>query len=67
MDQMSLQDHRILLASLLEVKELHSELIGKGQHTTATALIQHIFDRAERITTNRYADGSGGRPRPHSG
>ena len=66
MEQMSLQDHRILLASLVEVKELHSELIGKGQPNAATTLIQHIFDRAERITTNRYANRDNPGTIPHS-
>ena len=64
---MTWQDHKILIASLVEVKELHSELIYKGQPNTATALIQHIFDRAERVQTQRYAaDGNGGTI-PHSG
>jgi len=64
---MTSQDHRILIASLVEVKELHSELIIKGQPNAATKLIQHIFDRAERVTTARYASDGGGGTIPHSG
>ena len=63
---MTWQDHRILMASLVEVKELHSELIYKGQPNTATALIQHIFDRAERVQTQRYASTSGPDTLPHT-
>jgi len=64
--EMTWQDHKILIASLFEVKELHAELIIKGQPNTATPLIQHIFDRAERINTGRYANGSSGRTPPHT-
>jgi hypothetical protein len=55
------------MASLVEVKELHSELIYKGQPNTATALIQHIFDRAERVTTQRYAVRGNPNTPPHQG
>jgi len=63
---MILQDHKILIASLHEVKELHAELISKGQPNAATGLIPLIFDRAERITTGRYYDRDNPGTIPHS-
>lgn len=66
MEQMSAQDHRILIAALVEVKELHAELIARNQPNAATVLIPLIFDRAERVTTGRYASASGPTSPPHT-
>jgi len=56
MVQMSAQDRRILLASLIEVKELHSEQFAKQQINSVNRLAYHVYDRAERLTTGKYFD-----------
>lgn len=63
---MTLTDHRILLASLVEVKELHAELYGSRNPVAAEALRWSIYDRAERLNNGRYADPDSRGTLPHT-
>jgi len=56
MVQMSAQDRRILLASLIEVKELHSELFARQQINSVNKITYLVYDRAERLSTGKYFD-----------
>ena len=62
---MSHQDLRILVASLIEVRELYAELYGKLQLNNADRIAPHIYDRAERATTARYYDRNNPGTPPH--
>jgi len=53
---MSAQDRRILLASLIEVKELHSELFSRQQINSVNKITYLVYDRAERLSTGKYFD-----------
>lgn len=64
--EMTLTDHRILLASLVELKELHSELYQNRQYNLAEALRWSIFDRAERLNNGHYADPDNRGTLPHT-
>lgn len=66
MERISLTDYRILLASLLEIKEAHNELTARNQLNSAERLEWAIFDRAERLTTGRYANGDSPTTPPHT-
>lgn len=54
-------DKRILWASLVELKELHSDYLADGQLNSADALKPLLFDRALRFDRDEYS------PRPDSG
>ena len=64
--EMNLADHRILLASLVEIKELHSELYATGNPNLAEALRWSIYDRAERLNNGHYADPDNRGTLPHT-
>lgn len=65
--EMSLVDHRILLAALIEIKEAHSELYASGNTNLAEALKFSIYDRAERLNNGNYADPDNRGTLPHTG
>lgn len=54
-------DKRILWASLVELKELHSDYLADGQLNSADALKPLLFDRALRFDRDEYST------RPDSG
>lgn len=62
---MILQDRRILLASLVEVKELWHEHIQKGQLNSAEELKPIIYDRALRVENGNYFDPDNPTAFPH--
>lgn len=64
--EMTLIDHRILLASLVEIKELHSELYETRNPNAAEALRFSIYDRAERLTNGNYANPDNRGTLPHT-
>lgn len=53
---MTLADRRILLASLVEVKELWHELLQNGNLNSAEELKPIIYDRAFRVENGNYFD-----------
>ena len=63
---MELRDHRILLASLLEIKEAHSELYRDRKYELAEALKFSIWDRSERLRNGLYADPNNRGTPPHT-
>jgi hypothetical protein len=64
--EMTLADRRILLAALVEIKELHSELYATNNPNLANALRWSIFDRAERLNNGHYADPDSRGTLPHT-
>lgn len=64
--EMTSQDHRILLASLVEIKEAHSELYKTGNPNLAKRLEFCIFDRAMRFENGLYADPDSSGTPPHT-
>lgn len=51
-------DKRILWASLVELKELHSDYLADGQLNSADALKPLLFDRALRFDRDELAKPS---------
>jgi len=60
-------DYKILLASLVEIKELQYELVKDGQPNSANALNYCSFDRAGRLERGEYFDRDNPGTIPHSG
>jgi hypothetical protein len=60
-------DRAILWASLLELKELHSELLSDGQLNSADGLKSLLFDRALRVDRCEYAKPNNPEPPRHFG
>lgn len=63
---MSLESRRILLASLIEVKELWHELVASGQTNAADSVKPLIYERARRVENGQYFDGDYPATPPHS-
>lgn len=63
---MDLTDHRILLASLLEIKEAHSDLYLQRKYDLAEALKFCIYDRSERLNSGLYANPDNRGTPPHT-
>lgn len=60
-------DRAILWASLLELKELHSELLADAQLNSADGLKPLLFDRALRVDRCEYAKPNNPEPPRHLG
>lgn len=59
-------DRRILLSSLVEIKELQYELQSKGNLNSVASLDYCVFDRAGRLERGEYFDGTDKRTPPHT-
>lgn len=64
---MSLESRRVLVASLIEIRELWHELETTGNPNAASVIKPLIFERARRLETNEYFDRDSPTPPPHFG
>jgi len=58
-------DRRILLSSLVEIKELQYELQSKGNLNSVASLDYCVSDRAGRLERGEYFDRDSPKPPPH--
>lgn len=63
---MTLQDQKILLASLLELRETYADLALNQQENQAKKLVPSIVDRAERLSRGLYANPNNRGTTPHT-